>query len=174
MANRRINDGFKHIMEREALEALLTRCYTKPGVVSGVVSTNITFTPTTYSTAKGLEYCIAGYFYSITPIASGKYLPQGAGFSICASGQARMWAVCLDSVGSVHLYGGPAVSAGVAAQLQSVPLTLVCPVGLVKVSCASNFSFTLGTMAWGSASLVSCTVEYWDISVLPQGVILSD
>lgn len=172
--NRKINDGFKHIMEREALEALLTRCYTKPGICSGYVSTNITFGTAVLSTAIGLEYCIGGYFYSIAAIASGKYLPQGAGYSLCASGQARMWAVCLDSVGSVHLFGGSAVSAGQTTYLQSVPLLSVCPVGLVKISCASNFSFTLGTMAWGSASILSTTVEYWDVSVLPQGVILSE
>jgi hypothetical protein len=166
MANRRIADGFKQTMEKEAIENFINRCFTKVNVVSGYVSTNVCF-------GYAAIYCIEGYMYSAVAVTSGKYLPKGDGNSICASGKARMWAVCLDSVGSIHLYAGSAVNAGTSCFLGSVP-TSVCPVGLVKVSCASNFSFTLGTMAWGSASLVSCTVQFWDISTIPQGVILTE
>jgi hypothetical protein len=164
--NRTVKDGFKWIMAREALANFINRCFTKAGIVSGVVSTNITLAALT-------QYAIEGYMFSAPAVTSGRYVPQGAGYSTCASGQARLWAVCLDSLASLTLWAGSAVSAGQTTYLKDVPTSL-CIVGLVKVSCASNFSFTVGTMAWGSASLVSCTVEYTDVSMIPQGVILSE
>jgi hypothetical protein len=168
---RRINDGFKWAEARETLDSFISRCFFKAGICSGAVSTNIQVTDR--GAASWAFYCIEGYMYSAAWVASGKYLPDGAGQSTCASGYARMWAVCLDSVGSVHLYAGSAVSAGNSCFVASVPVSK-CVVGLVKVSCASNFSFTVGTHAWGSASITSTTVQYWDVSMLPQGVIVSD
>ena len=164
---KRVKDGFKHAMQREALDNFINRCFNYPGIVSGVVSTNIALT---YAT----QYCIEGYAFSAAAVASGRYLPQGEGYSIVASNKARMFAVCLDSAGSVHLYAGSAVSAGTTTYAPDLP-TSKCCVGLVKVSMASTASFTVGTNAWGSgASLTSCTVEYWNVSQVPQGVIISE
>lgn len=166
MAITRVNDGFKHKMQRGALDNFINRCFNNPGIVSGILSANIALT---YAT----EYCIEGYIYSAAAVASGRYLPQGSGYSTLASGKARMFAVCLDSVGSIHIYAGSAVSAGTTTYAPDVP-TSKCCIGLVKVSCASNFSFTVGDMGWGSASILSTTMEMWNVSQIPQGVILSE
>lgn len=167
MANRRLNDGFKHIMEREVLEGILTRCLSKAKLGSATISAN------RLMVVSDVTYCIDGYMYKLSVAASilmGEGLPLGAGQSGCASGMARMWAACLTKAGSLVLYGGPAVSAGKFVGINNVPLLDVCPVGLVKVSNNATTSFAVGTNAFGSAT----SVEYFDISVLPQGVIISD
>lgn len=167
MANRRVNDGFKHIMQREVLDNFINRCFTKVGA---------TFDTTT-STNVGFAYapvvCIEGYMYSIAAVASASALPQGTGYSTCASGKARMWAICVNSAASVQLWGGSAVSAGLSCFVKDVPTSL-CAVALLKISCASNNSFTIGAQGFGSASIVSTTIQVWDISMIPQGVILSE
>ena len=167
MAIKRVVDGFKHIMQREALDVFINRCFTKVGCCSGpVTSTNAAF-------AYAPVVCIEGYIYSVAAVASGIELPQGAGYSTVASNKARMYAICVNSAGSVKLWGGSAVSAGDTTYIKDVPTSL-CAVGLVKISMASTLSWTVGTNAFLSASVTSATVQWWDISMIPQGVILSE
>ena len=174
---RKLNDGFKTQMEREVLRQFLNVPFFKAGLRSGVTSTNVQL----YRTWTGgggsmsaLVFTIDGYAYYTSLECSGNALPAGDGQSNCASNHARMWAVCLNSGGSIVAYAGSVVSAGDTTYVGSAVPNSVCVVGLVKISCASTVSWTWGTNGFSSASLTSITVEYWDCAFLPQGVILSD
>jgi len=160
---KRINEAFKHISEREAVAGFLNMCFGPVGIVSGNVSTNIQLT---YAAQIACE----GYAYSVAAVMSG----TTSGHTV-ASGQARLFGVWLNSAGSMGIVAGSAVSASAACYLPSALAASRTLVGLVKVSMASTVSFTTGTNAWGSgASLVSCTVQYWDVCMIPQGVILAE
>ena len=170
MGTRRINDGFKWQMSREVLNDLMTRCFNGAGLASGAISTKV------YN-ANPLVYCIDGYLYSVA--ASGILgviaIPQGAGYSIIASNKARMYAVCLNSAYSVFFYGGSVVSAGDTAYIGNADIPASqCPIGLIHFSMASTQSFAIGTYGFESASMVSTTIRYFNISMIPQGVIISE
>ena len=171
MGTRRINDGFKWQMQREVLNDVMTRCFNGAGLASGAISTKV------YN-ANPLVYCIDGYLYSVA--ASGILgviaLPQGAGYSTC----------CIEQ--------GPYVCSVLKLCLQCVLLWWFrCLCGRyclhrqcrhpgISVSDSADPYFhgidiralQSGPMAFESASVTSATIRYFNISMIPQGVIISE
>jgi hypothetical protein len=170
MATRRINDGFKWKMQRDVLNDLMTRCLNGGGIASGAISTKLYI-------ANPIAYCIDGYLYSLAASAAWTFAhPQGsAGYSNVVSNKARMFAVAVNSAGSVFVYAGSVVSAGDTAYIgnDDVPASH-CAIALVHVSMASTLSWVWGTNAFESASVTSATIRYFNISMIPQGVIISE
>lgn len=159
---RKINDGFKHQMERDAIRAFVNRCFSVASIASGVVSTNVTL-------AAAIQVCIEGYMYTVAAVTSG-ITSQTAQ----ASNTVCLYMVTVNSQ-SVMTVKGPDCSAGSTVWFNTAIPVSQCPVGMIKVSLASTVSWQMGKDAFGSgASLVSCTVEYYNIGMVPEGVMLSD
>lgn len=164
MANRKINDGFKKIMEREAVGTFLNMCFSKNNITNGDTSGNIGFVSYAHS---WIVYTIDGKIYSAPIITSGKALGSD-GFSNVASGKARLYAICLTSNQSIVLWGGSEAASGGVAYCNTAPASQ-CVVGTVLISTAATTSW-----AFGSAISSAAPIEWADCAFLPQGVILSD
>jgi hypothetical protein len=164
MGQRKINDGFKDIMAREAVNHFMNMCFTRAPVTNGDTSGNIGFT--SYAQSY-IVYTIDGKFYSAPIITSGYAIGQ-SGMSNVDSGKARLYAICLTSNQSIVLWAGSQVSAGVTAYINTVP-TSQCCVGTVLISNGATTSWKAGS-AIGSAA----PSEWTPVACIPQGVILSD
>lgn len=163
---RKIDSAFPKIMSREALHLLANRCYSKVGLASaaGVGSQKLT---TAYAAVIDAD----GYIYSIA--AQTSFVP--ANFSTaaygCASGMARLYFVAANGTSSFFMYAGSAVSAGTTTYgpTANIPVSHVV-IGMFKVSMSAALSFTPGTNMFTSAM----GLEFWDVSRVPQGVIIDE
>jgi hypothetical protein len=174
MSIRKINDGFKYIMQREVIEGFLNMCFCKVNLAAGTTSGKFGFS---VINSTAMWYTINGRFYSLAATASGLPVVGSAGMSNVGSGQARLYALTLTSDGSFFLWAGAVVSANSAgctanangsqfATLNNVPFSQ-CIVGTLLISNAATTSWAVGSAAAGSGEFVDCFM-------VPQGVITSD
>lgn len=159
MSIRRVNDGFKWIMQREALDNFINRTFSHNSVASGA-TTDIT-------TQGNMVVCISGYMYSLASYSGIPSVAQGSGYSTIASGKACRGIFGVNSAGEVKIFLGSAVSGDSYTPYIGVFHTSCAPLATILFSLASNVSVTIGT-----TSLAGAVIK--PISMIPQGVIIQD
>lgn len=162
---RRIEEGFRFQDQRDALQTFLNMCFGHANIAQGVDSGNVTITSNNLS---GFTYCINGYVYSVSYGLSASAIAS-TGMSTVASGYTRLFAVTLNSAGSLVIFAGSQVSNDVSAYIGSIPAS-VCVIALYKISMGSTSAFGVGSHSFASAA----PHEHWDVAFVPQGVILSE
>jgi hypothetical protein len=161
---RKVTEGFRFQDQRDALQNFLNMCFTKVGLASGDNSK--------VKTGAAPVVMIGGYLYSFAAVSA-------SGITSCAhqaSNTTCIYAFCLNSNGSVKIIKGTEDASASVYAPGSIPTSLVT-IGLFKVSMASDMSCYIGGGASGtnisSLSATSTTIEWFDVAMIPQGVILS-
>ena len=153
-------------MDQLALGAV-TMTHGKAGLAAGTTTT-ITIANTIDFSIKGKAYQKAAASNAATPTTDRQ---TGAAFTALAASRACIFAVCLDSDGTIRVYQGPIVTLDASDNYSVAPeppgiKDTDCPIGaIVAKNISTGSAWTFGSSNWTATGMSDTFV---DLATMPD------
>jgi hypothetical protein len=140
-----------------------TMCFSKAGLVSTDAAIDIVA-----PNGAGVDYAIGGVLYHAADQTDTAMTAAAAQAALTTC----IYLVCLDSSGTLTTVKGTEVLTADIASGKSVltwpqPAASTCPIGAIKVVCASGYTFTCGTTQVDATGITTTFVDLFCVPDAP-------